>query len=301
MSKKTFREQFGFEPVMQILHSLCFISPKGVVYKPYGLRPTSEGGTLVCLRNAELKLCEERALSTDWTDWKSDVTVPGKLFFIEGVDSVGKATHTTLLAKYLNETGHPTITKTYPAYDTEVGGVIKDYLNGRFGDAVEVDPTLASFLYIADRAKDKNLITMALESGINVVCDRSPYSNAAFQASKAENKDQFEKEILDIEFNDMRFPYPEAVFLLDGAPDKVKALLDARKSTASVADSGEKDQHEANRELLNSAYDRYVTMAENNVRRDWHSIPVTSGDQIRDIEDIQQEIRELVLPYLNEK
>ena len=73
------------------------------------------------------------------------------LIVIDGIDGSGKQTQTELLKHKLISKGKKVITYEFPNYSTFFGKIIRDYLDGKFGDSTKVDAKLISILYALDR------------------------------------------------------------------------------------------------------------------------------------------------------
>ena len=54
----------------------------------------------------------------------------GYIVAIEGIDAVGKNTHSLLLSKWLRKNGVETTRMSFPDYDTPIGREIKSFLSG---------------------------------------------------------------------------------------------------------------------------------------------------------------------------
>lgn len=228
----------------------------------------------------------------------------GITFNIEGVDSVGKATHTRLLKEWLDSLPGRlnTTSYTFPDYQSKTGMLVKSYLNGEFGNAIDVPCEMASALYMLDRAKYRpGMVKNLKHGGINIL-DRYVYSNVAFQSVKHGG---FDKATLHhvktlcegIEFGEIGLPVPDKVVFLAGHPVVVKRLMDARTNNDSTADGSGKDQHESNMDLLTNAYSAYDHLSKDS---NWAKVHVTVGDQIKSIDDIQREVRNVFLKAATE-
>ena len=88
----------------------------------------------------------------------------GKLIVIEGGDSSGKATQTTLLSKRLTDEGVPVEKLDFPRYvDNQTGQLLRECLDGRHGDFINLDSRIASILYATDRRESLPQIKTWLE------------------------------------------------------------------------------------------------------------------------------------------
>lgn len=214
----------------------------------------------------------------------------GKLIVIEGTDCSGKETQTNLLLQRLNQENIKVEKFSFPNYQSPTGKIIggpylgKEYIcEGWFSEgATKVDPKVASLYYAADRKYNIHKIIWLLENGVNVILDRYVYSNMAHQGGKISDKkkridmynwlDNLEFNLLELPKADIKvflhMPYEQAVVLKKGRLEKP-------------------DQHEFDVEHLKSAENAYIELAN---KYDFTTIECTSGDEIRTIEDIQEQL-----------
>lgn len=76
----------------------------------------------------------------------------GKLFVIEGTDGAGKATQADLLIRRMQREGHSCKLIDFPQYGKNVfADTVASYLKDEFGQALVLNPYLASLPYSADR------------------------------------------------------------------------------------------------------------------------------------------------------
>lgn len=103
----------------------------------------------------------------------------GYFITFEGIDGCGKTTQMELLQKYLeNERGLPVL-KTREPGGKGLGEEVRKLLLNYDG---EVSPKCESFLFLADRAQNIDIIVNpAIERGEVVLCDRHTDSTIAYQ------------------------------------------------------------------------------------------------------------------------
>jgi dTMP kinase len=105
--------------------------------------------------------------------------VNGLFLTFEGIDGCGKTTLATRVARRLRESGRRVVETREPG-GTDIGRRIRTLVLERSEESVE-DVTEV-FLFAADRAQHvAQLIRPALESGVDVVCDRFSDSSVAYQ------------------------------------------------------------------------------------------------------------------------
>ena len=197
----------------------------------------------------------------------------GLLLTIEGPDGSGKATQTQKIKEYYESLGRTVTVFSFPQYGTITGDVVKDYLQGKFGEATTLNWKLASMTFMLDRVTAIESIKNNLKFGEVVLLDRSPYSNTVFQCSKlpVEERQAAADWLHEMEFTALGFPKPTAVFYLDVPPALNVDILTNRSKESTDAKAGDEDQHENDLAFMTSAYKNGLLLA--NHRSDWHVIP----------------------------
>ena len=103
----------------------------------------------------------------------------GCFITFEGIDGCGKTTQMELLKKYLKVEKKLTVLQTREPGGKGLGQEIRKLLLNYDG---EVSPKCESFLFLADRAQNIDIIvTPAIERGEIVLCDRHTDSTTAYQ------------------------------------------------------------------------------------------------------------------------
>jgi len=138
------------------------------------------------------------------------------LIVIDGIDGSGKQTQTELLKHKLISKGKKVITYEFPNYSTFFGKMIREYLDGKFGDSTKVDAKLISILYALDRFEVGKEIRDYLSKGYYVLCDRYTQSNMAYQTSKLpkDKHEDFLHFIEEMEFKYFNLPVPNKIIFL---------------------------------------------------------------------------------------
>jgi dTMP kinase len=108
----------------------------------------------------------------------------GKLIVLEGIDGSGKRTQMDILVRALKAKGWPCLRLSFPHYEGFFGAMVRDYLNGRFGQMAQVDPHFSALLYAGDRLESKAKIEKALTTGKMLLADRYATSNLAHQTAR---------------------------------------------------------------------------------------------------------------------
>ena len=108
------------------------------------------------------------------------------------------------------------------------------------------------------------------------------------QAAKIDDKDEklkFLDWVYDFEYIKLGLPQPDKVFFLDMPPEFSKKLIAERDN--KITGGKQKDIHENNSDYLYSAYKNAVFVA---TQCRWDRIYCVKNDNIRNIEDIKNEI-----------
>ena len=217
----------------------------------------------------------------------------GKIIVIEGTDCSGKETQSKLLEKRLKENGKKCIRFEFPMYNTPTGKIVGGCYLGKeeigesvFSEgAVNVSPYVVSLYYAADRKYNLPMIEEYLEEDYYVILDRYTTSNLAHQGSKIKDKDErfnMYEWIDKLEYWLLRLPKPDKTIFLH-VP--YEYTLELRKNRASI------DEHEKSVEHLKNAEEAYIELSE---LYNWDKIECIKNDELRSIEDINDEILEII-------
>jgi len=221
----------------------------------------------------------------------------GKLIVIEGTDGSGKSTQFRLLTERLEKEGRAFQQLEFPQYAEPSSALIKMYLGGEFGtNPSDVNAYAASAFYAVDRyASYKKVWGKWYEEGGLVLSARYTTSNAVHQASKEPEEKQraFLSWLYDFEYNKLGLPCPDLVIYLDVPTDFTEKMMRSREAaTNTSADIHEKDlDYLATCRRTGKAAAAYYG---------WTVINCVKDDQMRSIEDIQEEIYRHVLACLED-
>lgn len=218
----------------------------------------------------------------------------GKLIVIEGTDCSGKDTQGKLLIKKLQDKGINCIMFDFPNYNTPTGKIVggpflgkQEISNCYFEEGpVAVDPKISCLYYSADFKYNINKINSYLEKGYYVVLDRYVPSSLAHQGSKISNKDdRFEmfQWIDKLNYWLLGLPKPDITVFLHVPFLYVKELLKTRTSL---------DENEKNDEHLKNAEQTYLELVG---LYNWKYVNCIKDNNLRSIEDINQEIMNIIL------
>jgi len=100
----------------------------------------------------------------------------GYIVAIEGIDAVGKNTHSLLLSGWLRKHGVETARMSFPDYDTPIGKEIKSFLSGGRTYPTE----LQHLLFAANRWEKLEEIKSRLRAGESIIVNRYTESNLAY-------------------------------------------------------------------------------------------------------------------------
>lgn len=223
----------------------------------------------------------------------------GILIAIDGVDASGKQTHTKMLFDKLSNDGYNVRKISFPAYESPSSELVKMYLSGAFGEKPEdVNAYAASSLFAADRFASFRTDWKEFyeKSDSVIIADRYTSSNMIHQASKIDDldeKDKFLDWLFELEYKVYGIPKPDLTFFLDMPVDYAKRLMQDRENKFDNSDV--KDIHERNKEYLEKSYNNACYIADKFL---WEHILCVQNEEIRSIEEINNEIYNLVKKIL---
>ncbi len=222
----------------------------------------------------------------------------GRLLVIEGVDSSGKATQTSLLLNNLKRMNYNVESIEFPDYKSNSSALVKMYLSGEFGkNAEDVNPYTASAFFAVDRAASYlKKWKKSLDDGKIIIADRYTTSNFIHQASKIadlKKKDEFLSWVSDFEYNRLSLPVPDITIFLDMPVKQAKMLMANRPN--KIDNSKTLDIHESDTKYLEHSYKNAHYVAD---KFGWHKISCVKDDNVRPIDDIAAEILKAVQSVL---
>jgi len=214
------------------------------------------------------------------------IIITARIICIEGSDGIGKATQTKKLVEHLREDGYKVATMSFPRYETPTGKKILDYLQGKFGDPIKIDPLKAGYFYYEDRKAALPEMKELMEKNDFLILDRYKYSNFAHQSAKIIDEDE-RKEILE-KLQDMERDLPEAdlVILLIVKPEISQKLLEKEKK---------KDLHESDVEFMKRTNKVYEYLCEEN--ENWIKINCMRNGKLMGVDEIHRMIYNVVKEF----
>lgn len=220
----------------------------------------------------------------------------GKLIVFEGTDGSGKSTQFSRLCARMEAEKYPFRRLIFPQYEQPSSALLRMYLNGEFGThPSDVNAYAASAFYAVDRfASWKKVWGDDYRAGRLVLSDRYTTSNAVHQTCKLpeEQWEDFFRWLFDFECDKLGLPKPDLVLYLDMPTEK--AVENLRRREAFTRTKG--DIHEVDTGYL--ALCRRTAQAAARFYG-WTSVACVAPDgQLRDVEEIHQEIWNLVSKFL---
>ena len=217
----------------------------------------------------------------------------GKIIVIEGIDCSGKQTQVDLLITRLKNMGKKCECYSFPMYNTPTGKILGGPYLGKpeicksyFEEGpANVNPYIACLYYAADRKYNIDKILNSLEELDFVILDRYTTSNLAHQGSKIRNKDErfnMYQWIDKLEYWLLKLPKPDKTIFLHMPSEFSIGLMRNRDLL---------DDAELNLEHLKNAEETYIELSE---LYNWNIIECIKDEKIREIEDINNEILDIV-------
>lgn len=223
----------------------------------------------------------------------------GIFITIEGGDGSGKATQSKLLHQYLTDTKRlDVLSVSFPRHGELSSYYADQYLDGAYGeDPNKIPADLASLTYAIDRYAAGDSIRKHLQKPNSaVIADRYVASNMAHQGAKftdvIERKKYYER-MMQTEYEILGIPRPDKNIVLLVPTNIAQSNID-KKSKREYTERT-RDIHEADTNHLDLAKANYEELCRL-YPDEFISINCMGDDgQIRSIDDIQQEIRQLIV------
>lgn len=210
----------------------------------------------------------------------------GKFIVIDGTDGSGKATQTRLLVHRLHQAGLSVALADFPQYGTKSAGPVEEYLNKKYGSAIDVGPHRASIFYAVDRYDASFKIREWLNQGKIVISNRYVTSNMAHQGGKIISpleRQVFLDWLHQLEYGIFDIPKPDLNIILHVDAEIAQKLVD-KKSDRSYLKNRKRDLHEDDIGHLRAAERVYLEIA--NDFPDITLIECTHNHQIMSKKDI---------------
>ena len=190
------------------------------------------------------------------------------LIAFEGLDQSGKETQASHLRARLEQDGRKVRSLSFPDYGTPIGQEIQRALAGER----DYSPEVMQLLYIANRFEYKPRLSLWLQAGDVVICDRYRASSVAY--GEAQGLDP-------AWLDDVQRDLP---------PAEITLWLDIAPEVAAQRKAANRDRYERDLALLARVRESYRRQAS---RPGWVRI---AGDASKD--DVAREVGQAVLPRL---
>jgi len=210
--------------------------------------------------------------------------VLGTFITFEGIDGSGKSTQLRLLAQYLRSQGCELLLSREPG-GTPVGLRLRAALLDVQG---EVDPLTELLVFAADRAQHvRKVIRPALEKGAVFISDRYADATRAYQGAGRGFSPELISEIIELATEGLA---PDLTLLFDVAIEESMTRTTRRgtKNRRDRLDTEKADFHSRVRE-------EYLRIAREEPER------VKVIDTTGTIEETQERLREIVVPFLQSR
>lgn len=226
----------------------------------------------------------------------------GKFIVFEGLDGSGKSTQTKLLISYLKRKGYKTAKIDFPQYGKKSAGLVEEYLNGKYGQAEEVGPYVASIFYACDRYDASFKLREWLKQGKIVVSDRYIASNIGHQGGKIKSKKarlKYIRWLYELEYGLFQIPKPDATLILKTSSDfslkLAHIITDEEKKRKREIYLGQKkkDIHDGNKSHLDKALESYLQAAKE-FPEDFKIVECIEKGRLLSPEEIHQKIVQLL-------
>ena len=222
----------------------------------------------------------------------------GRLIVIDGIDGSGKTTQLAKLVVRIKDLGYDVVTADFPQYGNKSAGMVENYLNGKYGQADEVNPYAASMFYMIDRYDASFRIREWLEEGKIVVTNRYTSSNMGHQGGKFatdEKRQAYFKWNETYEHGVFNIPKPDLTLVLHVSPDIAQKLSNVERKQV-YRDGDGQDIHEANLAHLSQASEAYKHMCA--LFHNYELVDCTRDGQLLSVEEISDMVWSKVEPLL---
>lgn len=223
----------------------------------------------------------------------------GVFIVLEGADGSGKTTQFKLLEGRLSAVGYEVAVFDFPRYEEPSSHFVRQYLNGHYGPAANINPYAASMFYALDRYEAAPEIRQAISDGKVVLANRYVGSNMAHQGSKFTSEAQQRGFFVwgdSLEYQLLGIPRPDINIYLR-VPAEVSYRLVARKNARRYTEQT-RDEHEKDINHLTAsvaAYDRMTQL----FPKDFVAIDCTDAGRLRTIPSINDSIWTIIRPLLH--
>ena len=178
-----------------------------------------------------------------------------KFICIEGLDGTGKNTIARSLVDVLTQQGWKVQLWSFPDYESPTGIIVKNALNGVYGDFVKMSPEFCSELYTLDRLA--YIKEHPVDENVDFyILDRSYFSNFMYQGCKIRESDKIAGNSTVIRFLNwlsMQYEYEFIYTGLDKYVDDFRIIylyISEEDRKKQIENRSHLDLHESNSEYL---------------------------------------------------
>lgn len=226
----------------------------------------------------------------------------GKFIVIDGIDGTGKATQAALLVERLRKEGRKVKAIDFPGYYRNFfGKLIGEYLAGKYGDFIEVDPHIASVLYAADRFESAPMIRTWLDEGYIVVADRYVSANQIHQGAKIDSpagRKEFLHWLDKMEYGVFKIPKPDLILYLDLPIRLSQKLLRTKLASFKKRYNKGRKVDVAEDNLAHMDASRRSALGMIKKSNNWQKIDCDGDGEIKPRQVIHERIWSIVVPFL---
>lgn len=212
-----------------------------------------------------------------------------KFIAIEGIDGSGKRTQIERLSRALAARGVPHVQFGFPRYDSFMGRMVGQFLNGDFGALEHVDPHFSALLYAGDRLEARPKLIAALDAGQTILADRYVASNLAHQTARVSPaaREEFLAWLTKLEYEIYALPAEDLVIYLR-VPAHVAHTMVAKKAARGYTQLA-RDIQESSVAHLEQAAQVYDALAR---APNWVTVECydEGRDRLREPEEIHREV-----------
>jgi dTMP kinase len=187
----------------------------------------------------------------------------GKIIVLEGLDGSGKSVQHRLLLEKLTLLGKKIASADFPDYDSFYGKLVARYLNGDFGDVMEVSPYISSLLYAEDRKDSATKLWNWLNNSYIILINRYASANMAYHSVKlpSDKRAEFVDWIKQLEYEThSAIPREDLVIFFNSEVAVAQSMVD-RKEARNYT-THQRDIHERNSGYLAEVAQMYLQLCE---------------------------------------
>ncbi len=222
----------------------------------------------------------------------------GKFIVIEGVDGSGKTTQFDLLNERLKRTGKKIEIVDFPRYyDSIWGGMVGNFLRGKYGNFDKTSPHLVVLLYMLDQYTwGRDFGSVMLSKGKMVLSNRYFTSNTHQIAKlKGKKREEFREWLWTTGFDSLGILKPDLVLFLDVKPE-IAYYLNKNKKDRKYLNGKSEDEAEKRLYHQQAAYVEYLKTAKQ--FKYWKVVKCMNNDSIESAQVIHNRVWKIVEKYI---